>query len=236
MAILEALVTNAGKYAEGRPSEEWLTFPTTTEAVQALLKRIGVDGVRYEEVFLTQHESDISGFCHCLNQYDHIDELNYLSHLLLELSPGDLEKFQAVIEYGDHNGSAGDLINLALNLDSYEFFPGVDSEEELGRIYVEDIETLEVPEALRKYIDYEAYGRDTSINENGSFVQGGYLRPSGSGFKEQYHDHGDIPAEHRVFAFPQLNIREQLTAYKQLNDRAAEQTDRPAPSVGRGDR
>ena len=45
-AILEAYITNLGKYAEGQLVGETLKFPTTTEEVQALLKRIGVDGVR----------------------------------------------------------------------------------------------------------------------------------------------------------------------------------------------
>ena len=47
-ALIEAYVTNLGKYAEyGVEAGETLKFPATTEEVQALLKRIGVDGVRY---------------------------------------------------------------------------------------------------------------------------------------------------------------------------------------------
>ena len=51
----EAYVTNLGKYNEGRLVGEFLKFPTTTEEVQALLKRIGIDGVRYEEIFITDY-------------------------------------------------------------------------------------------------------------------------------------------------------------------------------------
>ena len=43
MAFIEAYVTNLGKYNEGELASEPLKFPTTTEEVQALLKRIGVD-------------------------------------------------------------------------------------------------------------------------------------------------------------------------------------------------
>ena len=46
-ALFEAYITNLGKYNEGELVGETLKFPTTTEEVQALLKRIGVDGVRY---------------------------------------------------------------------------------------------------------------------------------------------------------------------------------------------
>ena len=55
-AILEAYITNLGKYAEGQLVGETLKFPTTMEEVQSLLKRIGVDGVRYEEIFITSFD------------------------------------------------------------------------------------------------------------------------------------------------------------------------------------
>ena len=45
--LFEAYVTNAGKYSEGQLVGETLKFPTTAQEVEALLKRIGVDGVRY---------------------------------------------------------------------------------------------------------------------------------------------------------------------------------------------
>ncbi len=51
-SLFEAYITNLGKYNEGRLVGETLKFPATTEEVQALLKRIGVDGVRYEEILL----------------------------------------------------------------------------------------------------------------------------------------------------------------------------------------
>ena len=59
-ALIEAYVTNLGKYAEyGVEAGETLKFPATTEEVQALLKRIGVDGVRYEEIFITAFDGDV---------------------------------------------------------------------------------------------------------------------------------------------------------------------------------
>ena len=59
--MLGAYVTNLGKYNEGILAFALLKFPTTTEEVQALLKRIGIDGVRYEEIFITDYETDIPG-------------------------------------------------------------------------------------------------------------------------------------------------------------------------------
>ena len=84
-AILEAYITNLGKYAEGQLVGETLKFPTTTEEVQSLLKRIGVDGVRYEEIFITSFDSDVLGLHEHLGEYENIDELNYLAALLSDI-------------------------------------------------------------------------------------------------------------------------------------------------------
>lgn len=62
-SLFEAYITNLGKYNEGRLVGETLKFPATTEEVQALLKRIGVDGVRYEEIFITSFDGDVLGLC-----------------------------------------------------------------------------------------------------------------------------------------------------------------------------
>ena len=51
-SLFEAYITNLGKYNEGRLVGETLKFPATTEEVQALLKRIGVDGVRLRKSLL----------------------------------------------------------------------------------------------------------------------------------------------------------------------------------------
>ena len=82
--LFEAYVTNLGKYNEGELVGEYLKFPTTTEEVQALFKRIGVDGVRYEEFFLTDFESDISDLTDYMGEYENIDELNHLACLISE--------------------------------------------------------------------------------------------------------------------------------------------------------
>ena len=206
-SLFEAYITNLGKYNEGELVGETLKFPTTTEEVQALLKRIGVDGVRYEEFFITSFDGDVLGLYDYLTEYENLDELNYLACLLSELDQGELEKFEAVIDSGEHTSSVADLINLAQNLDCYEFYPGVEDDETLGRIYVEDMEAIDVPEHLLNYFDYEAYGRDIRLEEDGHFAPGGYVLNNGGQFIEHYHGIEDIPDEHKVFAFPQLTVR-----------------------------
>lgn len=225
---ITARLTNWDLYQRGERRDISISFPTTREEVQKALKAIGVDGIRDRRVILTEYDSNLSGFCHCLTQYDSVDEVNYLAHLLSDLSESEFATFQSVLEYGEHDQCAGDLINLALNLDCYELHPGVDTDEELGRIYAEfDEDIIEVPEALKNYFDYEAYGRDKRLNEGGCFVDGGYMTRYPSNFLEQYAGQEDLPPAYRVFAYPELNIRERLAACKEVTDRAA--SGHPAP-------
>lgn len=230
--MFEAYVTNLGMYPErGVEVGEYLKFPTTIEEVQALFSRIGIDGKRYEEYFITDYQSDVLGLYDHLGEYESLDELNFLAHLLEEMTPDELEKLEAVMDAGEYTGSVKDLINLTQNLDCFEFYPGVKDEEELGRMYILEFEALTVPEHLIDYIDYEAYGRDARINENGHFAPGGYVRGSGNGFVEVYHGIQDIPAEHKVFALPRLNIREQMVAYQEIIDRSSLEGDRHPPAL-----
>ena len=233
---ITAWLTNWDQYREGARRSVQVRFPASREEMQKALKDIGVDGIRYQQVILTEFDSNLSGFCHCLTRYDSVDEVNYLARLLSELSDSERKTFLSVLEYGEHSLGAVDMINLALNLDHYELHPGVGTDEELGRIYVDDMEMLDVPENILPYFDYEAYGRDVRLNENGCFVKGGYLTRNPSSFVERCGGPEDIPPEHRVFSYPKLTIREKLAAYKEVTGRAAPDSTRPAPDQGHDDR
>ena len=102
MTVFEAYITNLGKYAEGQLVGETLKFPATTEEVQSLLKNIGVDGVLYEEFFITAFDGDVMGLYDYLTEYENLDELNHLAHLISELDSDEIETLEAVLNKGDH--------------------------------------------------------------------------------------------------------------------------------------
>ena len=212
-----------------------LKFPTTTEAVQNLLKQIGIDGIRYEEIFIASYDGPMPQLHKHLGEYESIDELNHLACLLSELDKDELAAFEAVMDSGEYTGSVKDLINLSQNLDSYNFYSDIHTEEELGRMYIQELEAVPVPEHLIDYIDYEAYGRDVRINEDGHLAPGGYVVGGGS-FVEHYHGIEDIPDEHRVFSMPKVPIREQMAAYQEMAKQAHPPAERPAPKADREDR
>ena len=200
--MIKAYITNLGKYNEGELRGEYLEFPATQEKYHALLSRIGVDGVRYEEIFITDYETEISGLTRHLGEYESIDELNYLAALLNDMDEHELERFVAALEYGEYVDGAKDLINLSQNLDYFEYYPDVHNAEDLGYYMIDELSMLEIPENIQMYFDYAAYGRDIAINEGGVFTNKGYIVSNHGRFIEHYSGRDDIPDECRISAFP----------------------------------
>ena len=202
-----AFITNLGKYNEGELVGEWVKFPTTAEELKEVFKRIGIGqrddfGQPYEEWFITDYDCYVDGLYSKLGEYENLDELNYLASKLDEMSDSEYAQFQAGMEMGDHCGSLQEIINLTENLDCYEIYPHIEDYDDLGRYYIEELEVMQVPEHLQNYIDYEAYGRDVAMDENGSFTDQGYVRDTGDRFCEYYDgERGSIPDEYRVMSF-----------------------------------
>ena len=95
--VFEAYITNLGKYAEGQLVGETLKFPATTEEVQSLLKNIGVDGVLYEEFFITAFDGDVMGLYDYLTEYENLDELNHLEMCIRDSLKGVGQDMDAIV-------------------------------------------------------------------------------------------------------------------------------------------
>ena len=202
-----AFITNLGKYNEGALVGEWVKFPTTAEELKKVFERIGIGakddfGQTCEEWFITDYDCYVDGLYDLLGEYANLDELNYLASKLDDMSQDEYERFQAAMEIGDHTGSIQELINLTENLDCYDIYPDIHDHDDLGRYYIEELDAMQVPEHLRNYIDYEAYGRDIALEESGQFTDLGYVRDTGDSFHEYYDgERGSIPEEYRVMTF-----------------------------------
>ena len=202
-SVIEAYVTNLGKYNEGQLVGEWVKFPVSKEEMSAVLDRIGI-GAEYEEIFITDYDTSLYGVSSQLGEYENLDKLNYLAGVIAELDASEREKYEAVLESGLSLGQEGidGLINLAYNLDNYDMLPGIEDEDDLGRYYAglmygEDMEKK--MGELANYIDFARYGSDCQINESGMFTDKGYMRDTGCGWNEYYDGSlEDIPDEYRL--------------------------------------
>ncbi|WP_442959166.1 antirestriction protein ArdA [Providencia sp. PROV064] len=175
--MISVFITNLGKYNEGELVGEWLELPATSKEIEHCLMRIDIDGIQYEEYFLTDYESSIDGLSSYISEYSLLDELNELATQLAMLSPDEIDLYQAAIEIGSSASSIHDLIHLADNFDSFQQLAGVNNEYDLGYYWIEESGCYDLAQLghLSHYFDYECYGRDVCLEQGGIFRRGGYV-------------------------------------------------------------
>ena len=163
--MLKIYLTNLGKYNEGCLIGEWVSLPVDDDELEEIKKRIGINQY-YEEMFITDYESDIDGVK--VHEYDNIKALNELAEALEELDENEIEIVSALL-------SEGYSINEAIEKkdDCYIYFDCNDMED-VAMACCEECGTLEaIPEDLRCYFDFAAFGRDMEYSSHFVFTCNG---------------------------------------------------------------
>ncbi len=199
-----AYITNLGKYNEGELVGEWVKFPTTAEVITDVFKRIGIgaerdDGGVYEEWFISDYDYYVDGLYDRLGAYANLDELNYLANKIQELPDFEFERFQMALCMDTYANTLQDMINLTDNLDRFIVYPEVDTYEDLGEYYIREFYADKIPERLKEFINYKAYGRSIAEGEDGHFTHYGYCVDPDTDITEYYDgDTRTIPEEYEV--------------------------------------
>ena len=131
---ISVYLTNLGKYVEGYLMGEWVKLPVDKDKLQDVLDRIGIDGVQYEEYFISDYEA-LLGNLH-ISEYSSIQELNELAEQLEGLADPDYEKLAAVLECGS-SMSIAEILELIDDLDSFDLLAEVETDEALGEYYAD---------------------------------------------------------------------------------------------------
>lgn len=204
----QAYITNLEKYNEGVLDGEWVTFPTTYEKLQEIFNRIGIGkknelGVPYEEYFISDYSCNVSNLSSHLDEYENLDELNYFAVKLNDMELDELHKFEETLKVSDYTSDLDELINLTDNLNKYNFYPEVTNDQDLGYLLVDKLKCISVPDEIKMYFDYEAYGRDTRINEGDCFTENGYVVDNEKSFERNYdREQKNLPDEYKVTSKP----------------------------------
>src|SRR5699024_8948336 len=90
---IEIALSNLGAYNEGELRYEWLTLPFTDDELGDALKRIGIDGIEYEEYVISDYEAPFT-----IGEYDNIVDLNEKAESLAELYEDEAEIIECYIE------------------------------------------------------------------------------------------------------------------------------------------
>ena len=167
--MLKAYVANLGMYNEGRLVGEWVNLPLE-EDFDTILKRIGVDGERYEEYFVTDWKSDeLPEAVWLLKEYENVEEL---SKLLEQVD--DAKTLNAYLEYASVGLETA--IKECANRDIF-LLKGIHTDLDLGRYWVEEsgcYDSSSIPE-LSRYFDYESIWRECRLGSKGYFAEAGWL-------------------------------------------------------------
>ena len=194
-AALRGALTNLGKYNEGELDFKWISFPISDEDLETVKREIGIDGVRYEEYFMSDYDCQVDGLYDHLGEYDSIRALNALGERLESMSASEIKHYEAVLEVAGAS-NISELINITHNLDCWDFLPEIENDHDLGYYWIEESGSFDTAAMgkLARYIDYEQFGRDVRLEESGDFVGGGYVYANGNSMDQVYdpvHGYGE---------------------------------------------
>lgn len=159
--MLKIYVTNLSKYNEGALVGEWVNL--LCEDIEEVLEKISNSGK--DELFISDYETDINGLK--VAEYEDSLQLNEIAEEIEEMREDELIAFQAYLEqYANNMEQALEEVRQG----NYRIYYNCDNMEDVAYQVVNDCGLLDgVPEEVKIYFDYEAYGRDLDINR--TFIQ-----------------------------------------------------------------
>lgn len=158
--MLKIYVTNLSKYNEGALVGEWVNW--LCEGLEEVLDKISNNGK--DELFISAYETDISNLK--ISEYDDILQLNEIAEEIDNLSDDEVIALQAYLEQYNDIEQALEEVRQG----NYTIYYDCDDMSDVAYQVVNESGLLDgVPETLKGYFDYEAYGRDIDIN--GTFIQ-----------------------------------------------------------------
>ena len=173
MANLEIYLTNLTMYHKHLIGK-FVKLPIKKKHFEKVLKEIGINNLNCNEYFITDVKSNIPGMEKVISEYSSISELNEIAEKLEMLSEYEEEKLKAIME-SERISTINELLETINNIDEWNLYENVHSEKDLGFMYAEELLTIEIPENIKSYFDYERYGRDIRLSLNGTFTTFGYI-------------------------------------------------------------
>ena len=171
--VFSVWLSNLTSYSnEGKAKQILLSLPATENEIKVALNKIVVG--KGDEYFTPDFDSPyILSLRKYLSIYENINDLNLFAYRLDSLDADKLCLFENVIEYdGSHNIS--ELINTTYNMHRYELILGAATEADVATHFVTEQAYLDIPERLKRLMDYETIGEQLCNNLGGSFTVDGY--------------------------------------------------------------
>lgn len=129
---------------------QWVDLPQSEDDLAEIIESVKSES-DCEEVMISDYEGDWD-----ISEYDDIFELNERAEMLENLTEYERELAEIIIrEHGDSLEEAVDRIQEG----NYRIYRNCYSMSDVAREYLEEVGDLDlIPEFLRDYFDFEAYG------------------------------------------------------------------------------
>ena len=157
----------------------YLYLPMQQTQIDRAMRRAGIDDL--DDVCLYSSGSSLPEEVITALDFEseNLTNLNELCRAVQPLAAADLEKLGAVVSFARPE-QAGEIPNLAKNLELFDFVPKVRTPEEYGKYMILESGHFEYDENLVGYIDFTKYGSDRMEHEQGQFVDRGYVAYQGT--------------------------------------------------------
>ena len=156
----------------------YLYLPCPARQLQRTLLRARQDPAGFRlEVTIDELPTEVSSLVSPTR--DSLDALNALCQAVEPLNTEERRKLEAVVLM-THPQCAGEVRQLAENLDQFEFAPDVQTLEDYGRFMIQESGHFEYDENLERFYDYRLYGEIHSREDGGVFTKLGYVAYHGS--------------------------------------------------------
>ena len=160
-------------------NSEHLFLPCNENAIAKAVHRLGASDISECSVEIENfgHGSKFSELIGAMEDYDLYD-LNRLTHEVQDFNVSELDKLAALYEYTQVYMDPEPiyaLTCLAEHLDSFTFAPDIDNTEDLGMYLIKESGEYTYDPELEDYYLYEQFGEDRFNEQNGLFLESGYV-------------------------------------------------------------
>ena len=159
--------------------QEWVQLPASRMKLERAMLRVGIASCGEMQMLVTDSRFPDEVDCALDFEHESLFELNQLCHACSNFKEQDLEKLGAVCQMAKPT-CAANIRQLAENLDQFDFAPNVHTPEELGKYMIQQSGHYEYDENLEDFYNYGDYGVKRMLQEDGVFVDRGYVSYHGT--------------------------------------------------------
>ena len=158
-----------------------LYLPASEVQIDRALKSCGIQANEFYSLHIVGSTFGVDLEEYLNTKYDTIQSLNSMCEAAAGISA---EKFGAIIRSTSPE-STEQIMVLAQDADSFDFYPGIKTPEDYGKYFIQSSGHYEYDNELGEYYDYERFGQDRVAREHGVFDKAGYIAYNGTlGFDE----------------------------------------------------